>query len=101
VQDAKAIGFRRISIYDLDGRPSPLPHADAWRAGELDLPVRAFDCNARSGFGNALPVRAVGTPPISDSDPATDQSRQCHRLGQPTCALYLIAFLYSPSFGGG
>ncbi|MBL1098362.1 ATP-binding protein [Streptomyces sp. 205] len=26
VKDPKAIGFRRISINDLDGRPSPLPH---------------------------------------------------------------------------
>ena len=59
VKDPKAIGFRRISINDLDWRPSPLPNADAWRAGELDLPAGAFDCNARPGFGGALPVRAV------------------------------------------
>src|SRR5262249_26072274 len=59
VKDPKAIGFRWISINDLDWRPSPLPNADAWRAGELNLPAGAFDCNTRPGFGSARPVRAV------------------------------------------
>jgi len=47
VKDPKAIGFRRIPINDLDWRPSPLPNADARRAGELDLTPGAFDRNAR------------------------------------------------------
>src|SRR5215813_14752301 len=69
VEDPKAIGFRRISINDLDWRPSPLPNADAWRAGELDLPAGAFNCNARPGFGSGRPVHAVRTQNIGeDSD---------------------------------
>jgi len=69
VEDPKAIGFRRISINDLDWRPSPLPNADAWRAGELDLPAGAFNCNARPGFGSARLVHAVRTQHIGeDSD---------------------------------
>jgi hypothetical protein len=66
VKDPKAIGFRRISINDLDWRPSPLPNVDAWRAGELDLPAGAFDCNARPGFGSARPVRAVRTQHVGE-----------------------------------
>jgi hypothetical protein len=68
VKDPKAIGLRRISINDLDWRPSPLPNADAWRAGELDLPAGTFDCNARPGFGDARPVRAVRTQHIGEDD---------------------------------
>jgi hypothetical protein len=59
VKDPKAIGFRRISINDLDWRPNPLPNADARRAGELDLPAGAFDVHARPGFGSARPVHTV------------------------------------------
>jgi hypothetical protein len=66
VKDPKAIEFRRISINDLDWRPSPLPNVDAWRAGELDLSAGAFDCNARPGFGSARPVRAVRTQHIGE-----------------------------------
>ncbi|XXY36806.1 hypothetical protein WMF04_39675 [Sorangium sp. So ce260] len=66
VKDPKAIGLRRISINDLDWRPSPLPNADAWRAGELDLPAGAFDGDARPGFGGARPVRAVRTQHIGE-----------------------------------
>src|ERR1700694_4453405 len=58
VDDPEAIGFRRISIYDLDWRPSPLPNADAWRAGELDLPAGGFAGDARPGFGGACPAGA-------------------------------------------
>jgi hypothetical protein len=36
VEDSKAIEVCWISINDLDGRPRPLPNADAWGAGELD-----------------------------------------------------------------
>ena len=66
VKDPKAIGFRRVPIDDLDRRPSPLPHADARRARELDLPAGAFDFDARPGFGNARPVRAVRTQHIGE-----------------------------------
>src|SRR5262245_59276937 len=66
VEDPKAIGFRRISINDLDWRPSPLPNADAWRAGELDLPAGAFNSNARPGFGSARPVHTVRTQHIGE-----------------------------------
>src|SRR5262249_52993970 len=45
---------------------SPLPNADAWRAGELDLPAGAFNCNVRPGFGSARPVRAVRTQHIGE-----------------------------------
>ena len=68
MKDPKAIGFRRISIYDLDRRPSPLPDADARHAGELDLPAGAFDCNARPGFGSARPVRTARTQRIGEDD---------------------------------
>jgi hypothetical protein len=51
VKDPKAIGLRRISINDLDWRPSPLPHTDAWRAGELDLPAAAFDWSSDDPAG--------------------------------------------------
>ncbi len=43
VKDPKVIVLRRISINYLNWRPSPLPNANAWRAGELDLPAAAFD----------------------------------------------------------
>src|SRR5215813_1287535 len=66
VEDPKAIWLHRISISDLDWRPSPLPNADAWRAGELDLPAGAFNCNVRPGFGRARPVRAVRTQHIGE-----------------------------------
>jgi GntR family transcriptional regulator len=66
VQDPKAIGFRRIPINDLDCRPGPLPDADAWRAGELDLPAGAFDRDARPGFGSARPVRAARAQHIGE-----------------------------------
>jgi hypothetical protein len=52
VQDQEAVEFCRIPINDLDWRPGPLPNADAWRAGELDLPAGALDGNfiyGRSG----------------------------------------------------
>lgn len=66
VEDPKAIGFRRISVGDLDWRPSPLRNADAWRPGELDQPVGSFDCNERPGFGSSRPVRTVGTKHIGE-----------------------------------
>src|SRR5262245_45914367 len=66
VEDPKAIGLRRISINNLDWRPSPLPNADAWRAGEPDLPAGAFNCSARPGFGSARPVHAVRTQHIGE-----------------------------------
>src|SRR5262245_11372246 len=65
-EDPKAIGFRRSSINDLDWRPSPLPSADAWRAGEPNLAAGAFNCNARPGFGSARPVHAVRTQHIGE-----------------------------------
>ena len=66
VEDPKAIWFRRISVNDLDWRPSPLPNADVWRAGELDLPAGAFNCDARPGFGNAFPVHTVRTQHLGE-----------------------------------
>ena len=65
MKDPKAIGFRRISINDLD-YASIMPNADAWHAGELDLPAGAFDCNALPGFGSACPVRAVRTQQVGE-----------------------------------
>ncbi|CAM5315298.1 hypothetical protein SALBM311S_08868 [Streptomyces alboniger] len=59
-------GFGRISINDLDWRRGPLPHADAWQAGELDLPTGAFDWNARPELGSARLVRAVRTQHIGE-----------------------------------
>jgi hypothetical protein len=38
VKDPEAVGFRRIAIYDLDWRPSPLPDADAGDAGDWICP---------------------------------------------------------------
>jgi hypothetical protein len=61
-----AAGLRRIPIDDLHRCPSPLPDADAWRAGELDLPAGSFDRNAQPGFGSAHPVRAVGAQHIGE-----------------------------------
>src|SRR5262249_8087880 len=66
VEDPKAIRLHRISISDLDWRPSPLPNADAWRAVERDLPTGAFNCNVRPGFGSARPVHAVRTQHIGE-----------------------------------
>src|SRR5712691_8696209 len=66
VEGPEAIGFGRISIHDLDWCPSPLPDADAWCAGELDLPAGAFDRDARPGFGGACPVRAVRTQHVGE-----------------------------------
>jgi hypothetical protein len=85
VKYPKAIGFRRISINDLDWRPSPLPNADAWRAGEPDLPAGAFDCHAWPGFGSARPVRAVRTQHIGeDGDRVVAlEGDEGGRLGQP------------------
>src|ERR1700738_3246818 len=68
VEDPEAIGSRRISIYDLDWRPSPLPNADAWRAGELDLPAGAFEADARPGFGDACPAGAVKSQQLGEDD---------------------------------
>src|ERR1043165_1766068 len=65
-KDPKAIGVRRISTGDLDRRPSPLPNADAWRAGELDPPAGAFDVNARPAFGSSRPVRAGATQHVGE-----------------------------------
>src|SRR5688572_31788644 len=85
VEGPKAIGFSRISINDLDWRPSPLPYADAWCAGELDLSAGTFDCNARPGFGNACPVRAVRTQYIGeDGDRVVSlEGDERGRFGQP------------------
>ncbi|XXZ23330.1 hypothetical protein WME92_06595 [Sorangium sp. So ce307] len=85
VKDPKAIGLRRISIDDLDWRPSPLPNADAWRAVELDLPAGAFDCDARPGFGGARPVHAVRTQHIGeDGDRVVAlEGDEGGRFGQP------------------
>jgi hypothetical protein len=47
VEDPKAIGLRRVPIDDLDWCPSPLPNADARRAGEPDQPAGALDRHAR------------------------------------------------------
>ncbi len=47
VEDPKAIGFRRVPVNDVDGCPSPLPDADARRAGEPDRPAGALDRDAR------------------------------------------------------
>jgi hypothetical protein len=66
VKDPKAIGLRRISINDLEWRPSPLPNADAWRAGEPDLPAAAFNCNARPEFGIVCSVHAVRTQHLGE-----------------------------------
>src|SRR5690349_3555123 len=65
-EDPKAIRFRRISINDLNRRPSPLPNADAWRAGEPDLPASAFHRNVRPAFDNARPVRAMRTQHLGE-----------------------------------
>src|SRR5437762_12984667 len=85
VKDPKVIGLRRISINDLDRRPSPLPNADAGRTGEPDLPAGAFDCNARPESGNARPVCAGRTQHIGEDGDGVvalegDEGR---RLGQP------------------
>jgi hypothetical protein len=40
MKNPKAIWLRRIAINDLDWRPSPLPNADARRAGKPDLSAR-------------------------------------------------------------
>ena len=85
MEDPEAIGFGRISINDLDWRPSPLPNADAWRAGELDLPAGAFDCDARPGFGSARPVHAVRTQHVGeDGDRVVAlEGDEGGRLGEP------------------
>ena len=66
MKDPEAIRFRRISINDLDRRPSPLPNADAWHAAELDLPAGAVDGNARPGLGDACPVCAVESQQLGE-----------------------------------
>jgi putative NADPH-quinone reductase len=66
VEDTKAIGFRWISINDLDWRSGPLPNTDGWRAGELDLPAGTFHCDPRPGFGNPLSVHTVRTQHIGE-----------------------------------
>ena len=97
VKDPKAIGLRRISINDLDWRPSPLPNADAWRAGELDLPAGAFDCNARPGFGSARPVRAVRAQHIGEdgdrnpSSPAVPEITISVSPSVAFCSTYIVA----------
>jgi hypothetical protein len=53
------MGFHWISINDLDRRGGPLPNADVWRAGELDLPAGALDGHVRPGRSDACPVHAV------------------------------------------
>jgi hypothetical protein len=68
-QDALAALTVLVAAATLVGFPiSALPHADAWRAGEPDLPAGAFDCNAWPGFGSARPVRLIrGWAPDGES----------------------------------
>jgi hypothetical protein len=66
VEDLEAIGFCRIASCNLDWRPSPLPYADARRAGQLDLSAGAFEGNLWPGFGKAPPVRAVCAQHVGD-----------------------------------
>jgi len=68
-QDTEATGLPGIASCDLDGRPGPLPDADARYPGEPDLPASTFDCNARPGTCDARPVPAVRTQhPGEDHD---------------------------------
>ena len=69
IEEPKAIRPRRISVNDLDRRPSPLPNTDAWPARELDLPACAVNGHGRPGFRRARPVDAMRTEHIGeDSD---------------------------------
>lgn len=68
VQDPKPIRLIRIAINDLNWRPSPLPHTDARRAGELDLPAGAFDGNARPALGNVRAMHAARAQYIGEYD---------------------------------
>src|SRR5688572_24698600 len=85
VEDPEPIGCRRISVDDLDRRPSPLPDADARGAGEPDSPTGAFDVYLWPGFGGARPVRTMGAQHIGENEDRVvalegDEGR---RLGQP------------------